>query len=66
MIENRLDVRLVRLSMHHENSCLPKMNLAFFSDLAGNQCVKSVQIRSFFWSVFSGIQTEHGKIPHLD
>ena len=25
-------------------------------------CVKSVQIRSFFWSVFSHIRTEYGKI----
>ena len=25
-------------------------------------CVKSVQIRSFFWSVFSRIQSEYGKI----
>ena len=38
-------------------------------------CVKSVQIRSFFWSVFSCIRTEYGdlrskyrpeKIPYLD
>ena len=25
--------------------------------------VKSVQVRSFFWSVFSRIRTEYGKIP---
>ena len=25
-------------------------------------CVKSVQIRSFFWSVFSCIRTEYGEI----
>ena len=25
-------------------------------------CVKSVQIRSYFWSVFSRIQTEYGEI----
>ena len=25
-------------------------------------CVKSVQIRSFFWSVFSGIRTEYGDL----
>ena len=25
-------------------------------------CLKSVQIRSFFWSVFSGIRTEYGEI----
>ena len=24
-------------------------------------CMKSVQIRSFFWSVFSRIQTEYGE-----
>ena len=27
------------------------------------RCVKSVQIRSFFWSVFSCIQSEYRKIP---
>ena len=27
-----------------------------------DHCVKSFQIRSFFWSVFSCIQTEYGKI----
>ena len=36
-----------------------------------NHCVKSVQIRNFFWSVFSCIQSETGKygpeiIPYLD
>ena len=29
---------------------------------AFNHCVKSVQIRSFFWPVFSGIRTEYRKI----
>ena len=28
-------------------------------------CVKSVQIRSFFWSVFSRIRTEYGDIVSL-
>ena len=28
-------------------------------------CVKSVQIRSFFWSVFSSIQTEYGDIRSI-
>ena len=27
-----------------------------------SHCVKSVQIRSFFWSVFSCIRTKYGKI----
>ena len=30
-----------------------------------HQCVKSVQIRSNFWSVFSCIQTEYGKILRI-
>ena len=32
------------------------------------RCVKSVEIRSFFWSVFSRIRTEYGpeKTPYLD
>ena len=25
-------------------------------------CVKSVQVRSFFWSVFSRIRTEYGEV----
>ena len=30
-----------------------------------NHCVKSVQIRSYFWSVFSCIRTEYkGKSPY--
>ena len=28
-------------------------------------CVKSVQIRSFFWSVFSCIQIEYGEIRSI-
>ena len=28
-------------------------------------CVKSVKIRSFFWSVFSSIQTEYGEIRSI-
>ena len=28
-------------------------------------CLKSVQIRSFFWSVFSGIRTEYGEIRSI-
>ena len=43
----------------------------WFSDVCGghgkksverNHCVKSVQIRSFFWSVFSCIRTEYGDL----
>ena len=43
--------------------------------ISKNHCLKSVQIRSFFWSVFSCIRTEYGdlrskyrpeKIPYLD
>ena len=30
--------------------------------LVNQHCVKSVQIRSFFWSVFSHIRTEYGEI----
>ena len=28
-------------------------------------CVKSVQIRSFYWSVFSRIRTEYGETEYL-
>ena len=29
------------------------------------QCVKSVQIRSYFWSVFSRTRTEYGEMRRL-
>ena len=32
---------------------------------AGKHCVKRVQIRSFFWSVFSRIRTEYGEILRI-
>ena len=32
------------------------------TDLSDTHCVKYVQIRSFFWSVFSWIRTEYGDI----
>ena len=42
----------------------------FVADSFGSywHCVKSIQIRSFFWSVFSRIRTEYGpeKTPYLD
>ena len=40
-----------------------KLFLSYFSNIAVHyHCVKSVQIRIFFWSVFSRIWTEYGKI----
>ena len=30
-----------------------------------NHCMKSVQIRSYFWLVFSRIPTEYGEIPEV-
>ena len=36
-----------------------------FINLLITHCVKCVQIRSFFWSVFSRIQTEHGEIRSI-
>ena len=40
----------------------------FWLTLISYHCVKSVQIRSFLWSVFSRIRTEYGpeKTPYLD
>ena len=37
--------------------------LFFYADI---YCVKSVQIQSFFWSVFPDIRTEYEKTPYLD
>ena len=45
------------------------VNRCFCSNPFLSHCVKSVHIRSFFWSVFSRIQTEYKEIlgisPHL-
>ena len=48
-----------------------KKILIFDSFLCNEHCMKSVKIRSFFWSVFSCIQSEYRKIqtkknPYLD
>ena len=37
----------------------------FYADYEYTHCVKSVQIRSFFWFVFSRIRTEYGEILYL-
>ena len=37
-------------------------NIHCFLSLEKIHCVKSVQIRSFFWSVFSRIRAEYGEI----
>ena len=36
--------------------------IKIISSLQGKHCVKSVQIRSFFWSVFSCIRTKYGDL----
>ena len=44
------------------NGCSSDISARIFSPLAyGVHCVKSVQIRSYFWSVFSRIWTEYGE-----
>ena len=37
------------------------LSLLKFDIKSGQHCVKYVQIRSFFWSVFSRIQCDYGK-----
>ena len=48
------------------------MKIVAFNRLAGSRkrfysthCVKCVQIRSFFWTVFSRIRTEYGEIRSI-
>ena len=55
-----------------------KLEIGNYNIIYNLHCVKSVQIRSFFWSAFSCIQTEYGdlrpntgkygpeKTPYLD
>ena len=37
----------------------------FHNTLHTEHCVKSVQIRSFFWSLYSRIRTEYGEILRI-
>ena len=39
-----------------------KMNIFFENIYQNMHCMKSVQTRSYFWSVFSCIRTEYGEI----
>ena len=54
-------------AFYRENSNEIKYPLTFEQDccdLMSQHCMKSVQIWSFFWSVFSRNQTEYGEIPY--
>ena len=49
----------------HCTENLPKFGKLLFTQknvLGKNHCLKSVQIRSFFWFVFSCIRTEYGDL----
>ena len=51
---------------HPQNtSSLSKCQLSGEIGSEMGHCVKSVQIRSFFWSVFSRIRTEYGEIRSI-
>ena len=39
------------------------LGLSYFGEREVKHCVKTAQIRSFFWSVFSHTQTEYGDLP---
>ena len=39
--------------------------IPFNKEFASKHCVKSVQTRGFFWSVFSRIRTEYGEIRSI-
>ena len=46
-------------------ACLSDVMTDFRRNHYTKHCVKGVQIRSFFWSVFSRIRTEYGKIRSI-
>ena len=54
-----LDVRILfhRCSLREELA-----NIVSFTFIENYRCLKSVQIRSYFWSVFSCIQSEYREI----
>ena len=44
------------------SKCPADVLLGFVEEVKSRYCVKSAQIRSFFWSVFPRIRTEYWKI----
>ena len=42
-----------------------RRNLSCFLNCTNRHCVKSVQMQSFFWSVFSRIRTEYGDLRRI-
>ena len=74
----RHSFHIVKLLHHHHrknlsqkygisNTRYPNFSslLTFLECACNNHCVKSVQIRSLFWSVFSRIRTEYGEIQSI-
>ena len=54
------DVRILKLVRHVHYFVHIKQKLCTTSKRAKNALLESVQIRSFFWSLFSCIWTEYG------
>ena len=50
------------LQSHIQNALIAFRNQENFSLFENKHCVKSVQIRSYFWSLFSCIQNEYGHL----
>ena len=47
-------------------TCLTGFSIRLRKKVVGLHCVKSIQIRSFLWSAFSGIRTEYGDLRSLN
>ena len=50
------------LQSHIQNALIAFRNQENFSLFENKHCVKSVQIRSYFWSLFSCIQNDYGHL----
>ena len=50
------------LQSHIQNALIAFRNQENFSLFENKHCLKSVQIRSYFWSLFSCIQNEYGHL----
>ena len=59
------DVKISTLTNLKLFNRLLKQKWLFGNVINYPHCVKIVQIRSFFWSVFSRIRTEYGEILHI-
>ena len=63
--QNRGGARTTWLYEKHISKSHIQLTFAWLNSFCIYPCLKIIQIRSFFWSLFSRIQTEYGEILRI-